>query len=62
MTIILKEALAFEQAADLADWFAQNHETVNELWVRIFKAGSGIRSVTWTDCVVERSGLGGSMG
>lgn len=53
MTIILKEALAFEQAADLADWFAQNHETVNELWVRIFKAGSGIRSVTWTDCVVE---------
>ncbi|MET3725963.1 YdeI/OmpD-associated family protein [Sphingomonas trueperi] len=53
MTIIPKEALAFEQAADLADWFSQNHKTVNELWVRIFKAGSGIRSVTWTDCVVE---------
>jgi uncharacterized protein YdeI (YjbR/CyaY-like superfamily) len=24
-----------------------------ELWVRIFKAGSGRPSVTWTDCVVE---------
>lgn len=42
-------ALAFQRSEDLAD----NHATSSELWVRIYKAGSGQRSVTWADCVVE---------
>ncbi|MFV0623983.1 YdeI family protein [Sphingomonas sp. ac-8] len=47
------DALAFERPADLADWLAENHQGSSELWVRIFKTGSGQPSVTWTDCVVE---------
>ena len=46
-------ALAFERPEDLAGWLAGNHAASSELWVRIYKAGSGQGSVTWTDCVVE---------
>jgi uncharacterized protein YdeI (YjbR/CyaY-like superfamily) len=46
-------ALTFERPEDLASWLAENHVASSELWVRIYKAGSGQRSVTWTDCVVE---------
>jgi uncharacterized protein YdeI (YjbR/CyaY-like superfamily) len=46
-------ARAFERPEDLADWLAENHASSSELWVRIYKAGSGRRSVTWADCVVE---------
>jgi uncharacterized protein YdeI (YjbR/CyaY-like superfamily) len=46
-------ALEFENPKDLACWFAEHHAGCSELWVRIYKAGSGQRSVTWTDCVVE---------
>lgn len=53
MTMDPHPARAFEHATELADWFAQHHEISSQLWVRIFKAGSGVRSVTWTDCVVE---------
>lgn len=41
-----------------SDWLAQNHQSTSELWVRIFKAGSGRASVTWTDCVVEAMRFG----
>ena len=53
MTISQRQPLAFKGSADLANWFTENHETSSELWVRIYKAGSGQPSVTWTDCVVE---------
>ena len=53
MTFPQGDALAFESAEDLAGWLAKHHATSSELWVRIYKAGSGQRSVTWTDCVVE---------
>jgi len=53
MTISQPEAFAFERPNDLATWFVENHETRSELWVRIYKAGSGQSSVTWTECVVE---------
>ena len=45
--------LAFQNAAELGDWLAKRHQSATELWVRIFKAGAGRPSVTWTDCVVE---------
>jgi uncharacterized protein YdeI (YjbR/CyaY-like superfamily) len=45
--------LAFEQASELGDWLAEHYHSRIELWVRIFKAGSGTPSVTWTDCVIE---------
>lgn len=53
MTIAQAEAFAFEGPMDLADWLAQHHATSEELWVCIYKAGSGQRSVMWMDCVVE---------
>ena len=58
MTNAQCNALAFECSADLADWLAKNCEANSELWVRIYKAGSGWPSVTWTDCVVEAIRVG----
>lgn len=48
-----REPIAFQEAADLGEWLASNHDRSGELWVRVFKGGSGRRSVTWTDCVIE---------
>ncbi|WP_436803714.1 YdeI/OmpD-associated family protein [Sphingomonas sp. DT-51] len=53
MTLAHAEVLASETPADLAGWLAEHHPSSGELWVRIYKEGSGQRSVTWTDCVVE---------
>jgi uncharacterized protein YdeI (YjbR/CyaY-like superfamily) len=47
------EPLAFADAEQLGGWLAEHGAARDELWVRIFKAGSGTPSVTWTDCVVE---------
>ncbi len=48
-----RRPLAFQDAHELGEWLAQHHRRSTELWVQIFKAGSGKPSVTWTDCVVE---------
>lgn len=44
---------AFPDASALGAWLSENNATHTELWVRIFKTGPGVASVTWTDCVVE---------
>jgi uncharacterized protein YdeI (YjbR/CyaY-like superfamily) len=49
----LRTSMAFRDARELGDWLAEHHHSSSELWVQIFKAGSGRSSVTWTDCVVE---------
>ena len=33
-------------------WLRANHATESELWVRMFKKGSGTPSVDWKDCVL----------
>jgi len=48
-----RKPIAFQDAAELGKWLATHHHRSSELWVHIFKAGSGKRSVTWTDCVIE---------
>lgn len=53
MTLPQAGASAFERSEDLAIWLAEHRASSNELWVRIYKAGSGQRSVSWTECVVE---------
>jgi uncharacterized protein YdeI (YjbR/CyaY-like superfamily) len=53
MSLPQTEAIAFETPEDLAAWLVEHHATSAELWVRIYKDGTGERSVTWTDCVVE---------
>ena len=42
----------FETPDQLSTWFQVNHASKTELWVRIYKKGSGLPSVTWDDCVV----------
>jgi uncharacterized protein YdeI (YjbR/CyaY-like superfamily) len=53
MTKTERRPLAFQDARELGEWLAKHHQSSSELWVQIFKAGSGTPSVTWTDCVVE---------
>ena len=49
---VAEEALSFETPEQLSEWLRTNHATERELWVRIFKKGSGRRTVSWEDCVV----------
>lgn len=44
---------AFANASALGAWLRENGAVHTELWIRIFKAESGVPSVSWTDCVVE---------
>jgi uncharacterized protein YdeI (YjbR/CyaY-like superfamily) len=48
-----RKPIAFQDAAGLGEWLVSHHQRSSELWVHIFRAGSGRRSVTWTDCVIE---------
>ncbi len=44
---------AFETGEDFAAWLKQNHKRETELWLKIFKKGSGIKSITWSESVIE---------
>lgn len=46
------ESCAFETLEHLDAWLKENHATRQELWVRMYRKGSGVPSVTWDDCVV----------
>lgn len=45
------QAEAFVSIDELERWLRKNHATASELWVRVFKKGSGTPSVDWNDCV-----------
>ena len=45
--------LPFPTPEHLRAWFADHHIVRTELWVQIFKKGSGEPSITWDDCVIE---------
>ena len=45
--------MAFKSPKDLSKWLQANHTTESELWVKIFKKGSGVPSVTWNEVVIE---------
>ena len=49
----IKDIQSFESAADLAGWLKVNHRTETELWIKIYKKDSNVKSVTWDDVVVE---------
>jgi uncharacterized protein YdeI (YjbR/CyaY-like superfamily) len=46
------EARSFRTSGQLEAWLKRHHATESELWVRVFKKGSGTPTVTWDDCVV----------
>lgn len=47
------EVRFFETADDLRRWFFANHETADELWVGLYRVGSGRPSVRWPEVVDE---------
>lgn len=47
------DALFFETADQLRDWFDANHATATELWHGSWKKASGKASVSWSDAVDE---------
>jgi uncharacterized protein YdeI (YjbR/CyaY-like superfamily) len=53
-----RHSIAFQNAAELSEWLMSHHRHSSEVWVQIFKKGSGRRSVTWTDCVIEAMRFG----
>ena len=44
---------SFTTATDLKEWLRSNHDRSEELWIRIFKKGTWIPSVTWDEVVIE---------
>lgn len=44
---------AFEDAAAFGRWLAEHHADEPEIWVQIYKKGSGKKTITWNDAVVE---------
>ena len=44
---------AFKSPGELGAWLRKNHARETELWIKIFKKGSGVASVTWADVVIE---------
>ena len=43
----------FKSPKDLSLWLQANFFSESELWVKIFKKGSGVPSVTWNEVVIE---------
>lgn len=45
--------LPFASPKELGRWLELNHDSEEELWVKIFKKKTEIPSVTWNDVVIE---------
>jgi len=45
--------IAFKTAKNLNSWLQDNYANENELWIKVFKKGSGFPSVTWNEIVLE---------
>lgn len=46
---------SFETVEQLERWLKTNHAAKTQLWIRMYKKGSGIKTINWDDCV--RAGL-----
>ncbi|MEH6449431.1 MAG: YdeI/OmpD-associated family protein [Oleispira sp.] len=42
---------AFETSESFYEWLRLNHKTETELWLKLYKKGSGIQSIDWNDAV-----------
>lgn len=45
--------MTFASPKDLGQWLKVNHALESELWVKVFKKGSGVSSVSWNEIVIE---------
>ncbi|MBK7916599.1 MAG: YdeI/OmpD-associated family protein [Chloroflexi bacterium] len=44
---------AFEDGSAFWQWLAQNHDAEPEVWLKIYKKGSGQKSIDWNGAVIE---------
>lgn len=44
---------AFVDAPAFWQWLAQNHDAEPELWLKIYKKGSGQKTIDWNSAVIE---------
>lgn len=44
---------SFRDASAFEAWLAENHDREAEVWIRVFKVGSGKPSVSWKDAIPE---------
>lgn len=51
MTVDPARVQAFEHADAFHGWLKQNHDGEPEVWIRVFKVGSGTASVTWKEAI-----------
>lgn len=49
----MTQVLAFATPTELRRWFARNHASAPELWLRLYKKGSGIATVTYAEALDE---------
>ena len=42
---------AFEDADSFYQWLARNHDTESEVWIKIHKVGSGLKSITAKEAI-----------
>lgn len=42
---------SFEDAESFYDWLGKHHDTADELWIRIFKVKSGVKSITSKEAI-----------
>jgi uncharacterized protein YdeI (YjbR/CyaY-like superfamily) len=50
-TLALMQTLSFESSADFRSWLENNHAVSGGFWLRIFKATSGEKSVTYAEAL-----------
>lgn len=53
MTVDPDRVQAFADPAAFHAWLADHHDREPEVWIRMFKAGSGLASITWKDAIPE---------
>jgi uncharacterized protein YdeI (YjbR/CyaY-like superfamily) len=46
-----KKVRAFKDAARFYQWLAKRHDQDDEVWIRIYKVGSGMRSITPAEAI-----------
>ncbi|WP_396595279.1 YdeI family protein [Brevundimonas sp. R86498] len=51
MTVDPERVQAFSHAGAFHVWLAQNHADAREVWIRVFKVGSGTDSVSWKEAI-----------
>ncbi len=43
----------FDNSRAFQDWLEENHARYSEVWIKIFKKGSGRKTISWHEAVIE---------